>query len=280
MRDNLFHNLGFNDIKPGNLLFEKYEKLYPLTVSFFELYGGDNEDYQFLREFAEVLKNTNVEIGETNDPYIDVSSENGIRINSEFLDFLFHTGRKKIFMSFMAGAVNKLSGESRNTKNLEFLLVGGKRSLVNEGETRLDDAKRLFQLQEKVKANNIEFKQADITQSWDLENHSFDLISCNLVLEHIENLNFIFQQAAQKLQSKGLFFICELHPYKQYNGSKARIVSSNGVEEILEVYTHHLSDFTQGAKDNGFQLSEMQEWFDDNNRNNTPRLISFLFQNA
>lgn len=130
----------------------------------------------------------------------------------------------------------------------------------------------------KIQASNVQFKQADISQPWDLQDESFDLISCNLVLEHLKHFGFVFQQAAQKLRTNGLFFVCEFHPYKQYNGSKARIVNSETVVEVLEAYTHHLSDFTQAAKDNKLQLLEMQEWFDDNNRDNTPRLISFLFQ--
>jgi len=160
-------------------------------------------------------------------------------------------------------------------KNTQWLQHKAKKVVAMDfSEGMLEKAKA------KIQANNVQFQQADITQPWDLENQSFDLISCNLVLEHLSNLDFIFQQAALKLEPKGLFFICELHPYKQYNGSKARIITSTGEEEVLEVYTHHLSDFTQTAKDNDFNLLEVQEWFDDKNRNNTPRLISFLFQNS
>ena len=51
----------------------------------------------------------------------------------------------------------------------------------------------------------------------------------------------------------GLFFISELHPYKQYSGSKAKYESKNGTVE-LEVYPHHITDYTENAIKNGFEL--------------------------
>ena len=38
---------------------------------------------------------------------------------------------------------------------------------------------------EKVKVENVSFSMMDITQAWKFEDASFDLIVCNLVLEHI-----------------------------------------------------------------------------------------------
>jgi hypothetical protein len=96
-------------------------------------------------------------------------------------------------------------------------------------------------------------------------------------LEHIKDLDFIFKQAYLKLKFNGIFFINELHPFKQYSGSKARYESENGTE-MLEVYTHHISDYINAAKENGFKLEEIYEQFDNLNRNEMPRLISFIFR--
>src|ERR1041384_4082687 len=38
---------------------------------------------------------------------------------------------------------------------------------------------------EKVQAESVHFSMMDITRPWEFENQSFDLIVCNLVLEHI-----------------------------------------------------------------------------------------------
>jgi ubiquinone/menaquinone biosynthesis C-methylase UbiE len=130
---------------------------------------------------------------------------------------------------------------------------------------------------EKISVDHVQFRQADITKPWHFISDEIDLITCSLILEHIQDLPFIFSEAAKALQSGGLFYICELHPYKQYSGSKARFETSEGLQ-VLDCFVHHLSDYTTAALQSGFTITALQEWFDDNNRGGTPRLISFLFQ--
>src|SRR4051794_2526053 len=67
----------------------------------------------------------------------------------------------------------------------------------------------------------VTFAVADLTQPWPCADQSVDLITCNLVLEHIADLSFIFTEAVRTLMATGSFLICELHPFKQYLGSKA-----------------------------------------------------------
>ncbi len=128
----------------------------------------------------------------------------------------------------------------------------------------------------KVSNRKVIFQTADLNQKWDVKDDFAELISVNLVLEHIKNLDFIFSQVFQKLKVNGIFFICELHPFKQYSGSKARYETDNGVKE-LEVYTHHISEYLKIAKNNNLKLIELNEWFDEDN-NEIPRLISFVFK--
>lgn len=68
-----------------------------------------------------------------------------------------------------------------------------------------------------------------------------------------------------------------MHPFKQYLGSKARYESENGTE-VLEVYTHHISEYLSTAKNSDFKLVEIKEQFDNLNENEIPRLISFVFR--
>ena len=124
-------------------------------------------------------------------------------------------------------------------------------------------------------SDKVKFQIADITRGWKIENNFADLVICNLILEHIKDLDFIFKQAFQKLKSKGIFFISELHPFKQYTGSKAKYETEKGIEE-LEVYVHHISEFTSSAKNNGFKIIDLHEWFDEDQKE-MPRLISFVF---
>lgn len=129
----------------------------------------------------------------------------------------------------------------------------------------------------KIKDERVEFRKADLTKSWEIDNDFADLITCSLTLEHIKNLSHIFNQASLKLKNNGLFFISELHPFKQYSGSKAKYETENGTKE-LDVYIHHVSEYIDAAKKNGFEFVEMKEWFDENNENGLPRLISFVFK--
>jgi ubiquinone/menaquinone biosynthesis C-methylase UbiE len=129
----------------------------------------------------------------------------------------------------------------------------------------------------KVSERQVHFTVADITKPWDFVEQAPDLITCSLVLEHISNLGFIFQEAQKVLQHKGYFYLCELHPYKQYCGSKARFETTEGLQ-VLECFVHHVSDYYEAAIKNGFVCRDLTEWFDDNDRSNPPRLLSFLFQ--
>ena len=130
---------------------------------------------------------------------------------------------------------------------------------------------------EKITDEKAVFKRADLKEDWKVDNNFADLITCSLTLEHIEDLNHVFNQANLKLKKDGLFFISELHPFKQYSGSKARYETENGTKE-LEVYIHHISEYMEDAKNNGLEFVEMKEWFDDNKKEGLPRLISFVFK--
>ncbi|MCF6270200.1 MAG: class I SAM-dependent methyltransferase [Melioribacteraceae bacterium] len=129
----------------------------------------------------------------------------------------------------------------------------------------------------KIKSDKVKFLQADLTKEWTFNNTSADLVTSSLILEHINNLDFIFAEAHKSLSVNGQFYICELHPFKQYAGSKARFELNNEIVK-LETFVHHISDYLQSAAKNNFKLLELNEWFDEKNRAEIPRLVSFLFQ--
>lgn len=129
----------------------------------------------------------------------------------------------------------------------------------------------------KIEAENVTFTQTDITNQWPVKPGWSNLITCSLVLEHIEDLDFIFQEAARVLKRNGKFYICELHPGKQYAGSQARFETEEGIQKPT-AFIHHISDYLDSAKNQGFTLLDFNEYFDDNNRENIPRLISLVFE--
>lgn len=144
--------------------------------------------------------------------------------------------------------------------------------------TAIDLSEEMMQkAKEKMQLPNVVFQQFDITQPWSFTQRKADLITCSLILEHIENLEVVFEQVSSYLKENGHFYICELHPCKQYSGSKARFETTDGTQ-VLQCFTHHITDFLTAAAENDLSLVQLNEWFDDDDRSTLPRLISFLFQ--
>jgi malonyl-CoA O-methyltransferase len=98
-----------------------------------------------------------------------------------------------------------------------------------------------------------------------------------LVLEHIRELTFVFAEAVRVLATGGRFFVCELHPFRQYQGTRAHFQRDRETREI-EAFVHHLSDFTDAAAANGLSLAGMKEWWHEQDQHKPPRLVSFLFE--
>lgn len=135
----------------------------------------------------------------------------------------------------------------------------------------------LRQARAKSPPANVTFTVADLTQTWPYASQSVDLIVCNLVLEHIADLSFIFAEASRCLVEQGRFFASELHPFKQYEGSRAKFQEHHGEVEIA-AYVHHISSFLDAANLAGLTLASLKEWWHDDDRQVPPRLVSFLFR--
>lgn len=136
----------------------------------------------------------------------------------------------------------------------------------------------LAKAKEKILTNNVEFIQADITQEWDfLPDTKFDMATFSLVLEHIENLDAVFEKLRRVVAINGHVYVGELHPFKQYNGTKARFETKDGLH-IVKCYNHHVSDFVHAAKKYNFQVVDVNEYFDDDDKAGIPRILTLLFQ--
>jgi ubiquinone/menaquinone biosynthesis C-methylase UbiE len=129
---------------------------------------------------------------------------------------------------------------------------------------------------EKITSDKVNFIQADVKESWNFTNDKFDLVSFSLVLEHIENLDHIFSEVSKVLLPGGFIYIGELHPFKQYTGTKARFETEEGLQ-ILDCFNHNISDFIQSAKKTGLAILDINEFFDDD-ATNTPRVLTILLK--
>lgn len=157
-------------------------------------------------------------------------------------------------------------------KNTEWYLQKAEQvTCVDLSEEMLSKAK------EKILSNNVEFIQFDINNDWNFTEKIFDLIGFSLVLEHIENLDHIFKEVYKRLNDNGHVYIGELHPFKQYNGTKARFETEAGLQ-IVQCYDHHISDFIRSAKKYGLKLIEFDEYFDNDDKTSIPRILTLLLQ--
>lgn len=135
----------------------------------------------------------------------------------------------------------------------------------------------LEQAKRKIHSGRVGFAVADLTKPWPCRDESVDLIVCNLVLEHVSDLAVVFAEAQRVLVPGGEFFISELHPFRQYGGTKANF--QRGQETIeIPAFVHHLSDFTEDASQNGLALQSVREWWHEADENKLPRLVTFIFE--
>ncbi len=157
-------------------------------------------------------------------------------------------------------------------KNTEWLITKAKQiTAADLSEEMLAKAK------EKISSEIVQFIQADITFDWTFSKKQYDLVTFSLVLEHIQNLDHVFQEVSKSLAKEGLVYIGELHPFKQYEGSKARFETEDGIQ-VVECFNHNISDFIDSAKKHNLELINIDEYFDGNDRTTIPRILTLLFQ--
>ncbi len=158
-------------------------------------------------------------------------------------------------------------------KNTVFLAqIGTRVHALDFSEGMIQKARQ------KVKTDHVRFSTADLMQRWPCEDRAYDLVVCNLVLEHIEDLSFIFSEALRVLEMQGKFLVNELHPFRQYEGKKARFDKGESVTEI-PAFVHHISEFVSAAFDKEWKLIQLKEHWHGQDQGKPPRIISFLFEN-
>lgn len=157
-------------------------------------------------------------------------------------------------------------------KNTALLAKASRRLLALDfSEEMLDRARA------KIRSPRVRFAAADLTERWPCPSSRIDHAVCDLVLEHVEDLGFIFSEARRVLKPRGRFFLCELHPARQYEGKRARF-NRGGRTRKVAAHTHHVSDFISAALANGFVLERLDEWWGPQDKGRPPRLLSLLLR--
>ncbi|MCK7482073.1 MAG: hypothetical protein M0C28_36670 [Candidatus Moduliflexus flocculans] len=113
---------------------------------------------------------------------------------------------------------------------------------------------------EKVKAGNVRFEAADLTKRWALRRRRLRPSSPATSSWNTSKTCSIFSEAARTLKTGGIFLVNELHPFKQYGGTKARFERAGKTVEV-EAFVHHISDFIGAASVNDLRLAAFNEFW-------------------
>lgn len=123
----------------------------------------------------------------------------------------------------------------------------------------------------------VRFSRTDLTEPWPAADGWAELVAANLVLEHLPELGFVFSEAARVLAPGGVLFVSELHPHRQYLGSKAVFEAAEGETVDFPAFVHHLSDFLAAARAAGLPLDRLDEHWHAEDAGKPPRLVTLQF---
>lgn len=157
-------------------------------------------------------------------------------------------------------------------KNTEWLITRADRVIAADFS-----AEMLALARTKIRSDAVQFVEADINKPWNFVDAKYELVTFSLVLEHIDDLDHVFREAAGALATGGHVYLGELHPAKQYAGSRPRFPAGDDVQ-VVECFTHHVTDFLQAAKAHGLDLDDLNEFFDQGDRTTSPRVLTLLFK--
>lgn len=132
----------------------------------------------------------------------------------------------------------------------------------------------------RITAANVTFVQHDVREPWPAADASADLITGNLVLEHVDRLAHPYAEAVRVLRPGGRLFFCELHPERQRGGGQAQFTDGASGERIhVAAFRHTSAEFVNEGLARGLRLLHLGEWLEDGApADSAPRLLSVLFE--
>lgn len=134
----------------------------------------------------------------------------------------------------------------------------------------------LAKARERVSATSVRFVQHDLRDAWLLDTASADVVTFDLVLEHVERLGPVMAEAARVLRPGGVLFVCELHPFRQLKGGQAQFAGPSGETVRVTAHHHDVADYVNAAIAAGLRIERLHEVRDDDG--GVPRVFAMLAQ--
>ena len=89
--------------------------------------------------------------------------------------------------------------------------------------------------------------------------HQIQRRRCHLVLEHVEALGPAFREARRVLRDGGTFYLAELHPYRQFDGTQTHVEDeTTGETVVIDAFTHSVSEFVNTGVEAGFSVQQLR----------------------
>jgi len=144
----------------------------------------------------------------------------------------------------------------------------------------LDFSDKMIQIaRQRVQSDRVSFIQHDVCESWPVAERFADLITCNLVLEHVEDIGMVFGHARRALKAGGILFVSEFHPFRQLLGRQARFAGGDAEDIKVPAFLHDTADFVRAGLAEGLQLTRLAEWRDEGaDASVPPRLLTLTFR--
>jgi malonyl-CoA O-methyltransferase len=130
----------------------------------------------------------------------------------------------------------------------------------------------LAKARERVTATSVRFVQQDLREAWPLGAASADLVTFDLVLEHVEELAPVLAEAARVLRPGGRLYVCELHPFRQLKGGQAQFAGADGETVRVAAWHHDVADYVNAAVAAGLRVERLHEIRDE--AGGVPRLFA------
>lgn len=107
---------------------------------------------------------------------------------------------------------------------------------------------------------NVDFRQHDLSTPFPFADSEIDRIVCGLVLEHVADLGFVFEEFHRVLRPGGFAVVSNLHPAMMLRGVSARFTDPRtGIQTRPRSCSHTISDYVNAALRAGLAMDHMSE---------------------